>query len=746
MLKLKFTLLMFVLSLTVSAIQKDETFSLHFSESDYSYNYDEQGNLVITANDPMTSYSEADEPGLPFVATNIAIPRGKRYLSSSAQCIKRLIKSNVNLAPGPMVVPTDGSVETIPQNEIVYEEKVYPTYNCQYSTTTYWSNTSMLHFLSCPFVYDAAEKNLYFIDTMELTVTTDDQQTNVPKRSQEPNNEFLRSIALNPEAIDETSNDIVALSDVAERIDYVIITSSALKKSFERLLNWKRKKGLYVTIATVEEINSMYPDGDCQLKIKKYLYDLYIHHSLKYVLLGGDNTVVPPRGCYITYSNLDITHENAPADLYYACFDGNFEWNENGNALYGETGDGVNFTQSVYVSRVPVRTVSDTNAFVDKLLSYEQSPCWSEKILSCGHKLAGYNSEGKSDAECKGDKIYEEVIEPYWNGIRTKFYDTYTDFAGGADYDLTPASLMKELSQGYAFMDMATHGSPTAWGLERDSLYSSMHGRIQTNICSTIITTTSCHTNAFDSSHVGYPDPCLSESFIRNSHSGIVAYLGSSREGIEYSGGSLGPSCQYDLQFYKNLFSSTIIDKNYAKIVALAKAAMVTKCSWYSSERWLQLAINAVGDPEMPIFTSKPQNFDNVKIYRSSNNTTYVDSGIEGCRICVMSENDNGNSFYKVYENVRTVSLDNLPVSCSICITKQGYIPCQYRIYLLQNETLEGTNTYSYDEVRIGSSLTSAKVSGPVTIKSGITEIKASTVIIDAGTRIEKNAVFRAGE
>lgn len=746
MLKLKLTLLLFVLSLTVSAIQKDETFNLHFSESDYSYSYDENEDLVITANDLMASYSEADEPRLPFVATNIAIPRGKRYLSSSAQCIKRLIKSNVKLASGPMVVPTDGSVETIPQNEIVYEEKVYPKYNCRYSTTTYWSNNSMLHFLSCPFVYDAVEKNLYFIDTIELTVTTDDQQTNVPKRAQEPNTGFLRSIAFNPEAIDETSNDIVALSDVAERIDYVIITSSALKESFERLLNWKRKKGLYSIITTVEDINSMYADGDCQLKIKKYLYDLYINHSLKYVLLGGDNTVVPPRGCYITYSNLDIEHENAPADLYYACFDGNFEWNANGNGLYGETGDGVNFTQSVFVSRVPVRTVSDTNAFVDKLLNYEQTPCWLENILSCGAKLAGYNTEGKSDAECKGDKIYEEVIEPYWNGTRTKFYDTYTDFVGGADYDLTPTNLMNELSHGYAFMDMATHGSPTVWGLERDSLYSSMHGRMQTNICSTIITTTSCHTNAFDSSHVGYPDPCLSESLIRNPHSGVVAYLGSSREGIERRGEDLGPSCQYDSQFYKNLFSPTISDKNYAKIVALAKAAMVTNCYWNSSERWLQFAINAVGDPEMPIFTSKPQNFDNVKIYRSSNSTTCIDAGIEGCRICFMSENDNGNSFYKVCENVKTVSLDNLPVSCSICITKQGYIPYQYRIYLLQNETLDGTNTYSYDEVRIGSSLTSAKASGPVTIKSGTTEIKASTVIIDAGTRIEKNAVFRAGE
>lgn len=81
-----------------------------------------------------------------------------------------------------------------------------------------------------------------------------------------------------------------------------------------------------------------------------------------------------------------------------------------------------------------------------------------------------------------------------------------------------------------------------------------------------------------------------------------------------------------------------------------------------------------------------------------------------------------------------------------MCITKQGYVPYQYGICLIQNEILEGINRYSSDEVRIGSSLTSAKPTGPVIIKSGTTEIKASTVIIDAGTRIEKGAVFRVGK
>ncbi|MCM1372483.1 MAG: C25 family cysteine peptidase [Bacteroides sp.] len=759
MLKLKLVLFLFVLSQTVSAIQQTETFKLHFSESDYSYGYDEQGFLVITAEDPIASYSGSDEPGLPFVATNIAIPEGRRYLSYSTKCTKRLIKSNVKIAPGPATVATDGSAAAIPQGNTVYEEKVYPMSNCLYTTISCWKNVSMLHFLSCPFVYDAVEENLYFIDTIELTVTMDDQQVIAPKRPQSPSASFLRSIAINPEALDSTSNDIVTLSDGAERIDYVIITSSALKEPFERLLHWKKKKGLYACITTIEEINAKYPDGDCQLKIKKYLHDLYINHSLKYVLLGGDDTVVPSRGCYGCVTNVINAdkgvkeNKSIPTDLYYASFDGNFEWNANNNDVYGEINDSVSFTQSIYVSRVPVRTALETTAFVDKLLNYEQEPCWSDKILTCGVEI-GWNKNTsdkrkKSDSEGRGDVIYTKAIQPYWNGTRTKFYDTYTDFVGGADYDLTPYTLMEALSQGYAFLQIATHGNPTAWKLEHDSLYTSMHGKMQTNTCSTIITTTACHTNAFDSSYVGYPDPCLSESFIRNPQSNVIAYMGSSRDGWESVktpiGFALGASSKYDFNFYESLFSPTISDKNYGTIVAMAKTVMVPSCSRLGPERWLQFSLNPIGDPEMPVFTTTPLRFDRANVKHDGKVTT-IDAGVDGCRICVMSENDNGISYYKVYENVRIISLLDIPVCCSICITKQGYIPYQYGICLIQNEILEGINRYSSDEVRIGSSLTSAKPTGPVIIKSGTTEIKASTVIIDAGTRIEKGAVFRVGK
>lgn len=69
--------------------------------------------------------------------------------------------------------------------------------------------------------------------------------------------------------------------------------------SFEPLLKWKRMKGLYSKIITMEDIESDYEGDGIQLKLKNCLYKLYRNNGLQYVLLGGDDTVVPVRGVMV---------------------------------------------------------------------------------------------------------------------------------------------------------------------------------------------------------------------------------------------------------------------------------------------------------------------------------------------------------------------------------------------------------------------------------------------------------------
>ena len=133
---------------------------------------------MIGTADGDASYSSSDEAGLPQRSFSIAIPGSRKYASSSVSYTKRLIRSDVRIAPGPIPVPTDGRVEDLPARTVTYESRSYPASNCFYSLSTQWSDLSIVHFIMTPFVYDAAAQKLYFIDSIQLLLRTEERPAN----------------------------------------------------------------------------------------------------------------------------------------------------------------------------------------------------------------------------------------------------------------------------------------------------------------------------------------------------------------------------------------------------------------------------------------------------------------------------------------------------------------------------------------------------------------------------------------
>ena len=171
-------------------------------------------------------------------------------------------------------------------------------------------------------------------------------------------------------------------------VDYLIITSSSLLSSFDELVTWKKTKGIRTEVISLDSIDHHYSDSTIQLKIKRCLYDYYINRGLKYVLLGGDDSIVPVQYCYAKAGS-DIISD-MPSDLYYACFGGSFNWNGNGILPYGEVADNIDFSPSIYVSRLPVRTSEHITAYLNKLLCYERNPLskpWHDNILMAGVEM-----------------------------------------------------------------------------------------------------------------------------------------------------------------------------------------------------------------------------------------------------------------------------------------------------------------------------------------------------------------------
>ncbi|MCR4922073.1 MAG: hypothetical protein K5945_10295 [Bacteroidaceae bacterium] len=739
--------------------------NVKFEESAFKAIRDSLGHTAIISDSMVCYKHDGFSPMLPYIPLNYCIPTDMSYDSISVEPFFYAYADDVIMAVSQMPLKcANFAPNMLLNNEQHLDNITFPQKNVEYIGETVVGEYKMISFWVCPFQYNQMSKKLFFSDSIDIKIHLKNNFTKTDsKKVGDTQYNLLSSLIYN-------SWDIEPIDYIEEQksssnepiVEYVIITGQSLKNAFKPLVDWKKMKGVNSTIITVESIDTLYTSGTTQQKIKQCLYDFY-NQGLKYALLGGDVDIVPEQICALIYhledeNGVQIDHQeynDMPTDLYYACFDGNFYWNANGNDSIGEPDDGVSMVPNIYVTRVPVKTSTDVSSFVNKIIQYEKTPSingWNNSFLTCGNTLLGnyIPNPTKSDAEAIGDIIYNNYIQPYWSGNRVRFYDTNTDFSGGSSYQLNKNNLKTQLSQGYPFVQMLSHGQVRYWRLEGDTgddqqlsspyVYSIDEGSTQTNNASTIITTIACWTNAFND-----PDyTCLSESLINNPESGVIAYLGCSEEGFIDSTnyGSINFSNQYEAQYYSKLFSPNSGKKSFGKIVAEAKAQMINASLANFYYRWIQYGLNPIGDPEMPIYTSTPQIFGNTNV-TLNNNSISINTGVNGCTICIMSIDDFGESYYKVATGVNTATFNDINTDVSICITKQGYIPKTIEIrdiLRIQNRVLTTDTDFYGREIYVGSNVNPSETSGPVIFNNGSYKIKGNKVILHPGTKISIGA------
>lgn len=718
-------------------------FEEKFSPDSFSLISDDYGKTLICTN-LISTYSDKNT-ALPWLPLRYVIPSGFRLESYTVNLNRNLYKTGVNMATyDSFGKNTDkstnnmGKCDNFPNSET----------NCILTSSSNWKDLSILNFLVCPFIFDETLSELFFVDSIKIEASITDEQAISNDLSLGMCPDFVKDGLELSEELRTSTSGMSSRKSNADRIDYVVITSENLKDSFKTLVNWKKKKGIYSKILTLEEIYSEYEEKTPQLKIKKAIYDLFINNGLQYVLLGGDDTVVPVQVCFGKVQDQKYTEPIAdltiPTDIYYSCFDGCFDWDRNNNQIYGEISDDINLTPSLCVTRVPVRTPYHAECFTKKIIAYETSTSFSNKLLMAGATLitGSYNDPQISDVQAEGEMIYDGYISPYWNGERIRFFDTGSDFQDGADYDFTASNLFHQIEQGYSFIDINTHGLQDKWLMEKGEGYGYRHSNSQINNEFSIITTASCLTNAFDSSEKGGKnDPCLSESLLRNEESGVIAYLGCSREGwtTGYVAPVITPSGLYTASFYSNLFSKIHYGNNFGKVVASAKNDLIPFCSEYGKHRWIMFGLNPLGDPEMPIFTEHPKEFSDAKLIRKMSGDYIVDTGVEGCRVCMMSSKDFGDSYYQVIDYVDSIEFMSRRIDCDLTITKPGYIPLSYNIVRLYKERVIDDHTVTADLVEVGS-FDSGIAEDKYIIDRGKTVIKGKTVVLGPGTEVKKGA------
>ena len=258
--------------------------------------------------------------------------------------------------------------------------------------------------------------------------------------------------------------------------EYCVITSQSLKDAFTRLIAWKREKGLNAGVVCKETIfdNSFCSVGDTVSsindnagKIRQYLQYAYASGVTKYVLFGGNYSILPIR--YGTGSNdkwtVDTLHPNdykIPSDFYFSELDSN--WKKDNDVYYGEAGDNLDYGAELYVGRILCTCSDEIQNYTDKLLRYEMNP-------------------GNGDFSYLKKALYTQLDEMQRNheqeNIATQLQTIFpidTVFSEQPSfYDLNPTSpygndVIAKMNEHYGYVSWGGHGGPHSITVKSDSV------------------------------------------------------------------------------------------------------------------------------------------------------------------------------------------------------------------------------------------------------------------------------------
>lgn len=619
--------LLFAIGSPLCAGAGELSFSFSFQTSEVTFEEFASGQWIPHLPDGELPQDNPGAPWLPVRYVHIRLPEGCRATGIECRTDRVLIRDDILIAPEQEPQPASRSIPITPTlpNGLYASSLRYPEQDAVLLDNQTMRGFPFVSVRLNPLTYEPADHRLYLATNLEITVSFDQpaalQADSTRTDAASPLfDQLLNDLVINPG--EPGMNTAVDAADdyPAATCDYLIITSATLSNAFRRLADFRAaQNSLNTRVVTLEYIESNYsgikPSGgsDAQTKIRNCISNYVSQFGTTYVVLGGDDTIIPDRNTAVSCGS--YVENSMPTDLYYGGLDGT--WDANANGSYGETDDSVDMAYDVIVGRIPVRTVAQADAYINKLKAFETntlSMSFMQKTLLLGDMLWNtYTNDSRPTDECSDGllqfdehtpvaddeiwtrRLYRDRISLWTNQQMHAFFDTITswDVSLSGDYLQSAANVRTRFNEGWNHVFFATHGGSTIWGLESGSFGTSDAGAI-TNL-QAIIYTMACLTGGFD-----IAEPCLSEAFIRNGNGGALAYMGCSRYGWGSPGSYYGgPSLAYADKFYDQAFTRL---RNYVGIAfAEHKLALASGSTYNGANRWVQFGLNLQGDPLVPI-------------------------------------------------------------------------------------------------------------------------------------------------
>lgn len=487
--------------------------------------------------------------------------------------------------------------------------------------------------------------------------------------------------------------------------EYCVITSQNLKDAFIRLIAWKREKGLNAGVVCKEDIltNSECIVGDTVSsinddagKIRQYLQYAYASGITKYVLFGGNDSVLPIRygtgdnDCWTSWRNVTNDYK-IPSDFYFSELNSN--WNKDSDSYYGEPSDNLDYGSELYIGRILCTNTEEIQNFTDKLLRYEMNPGNGDFSYL---KKALYTQDDQMQYRHEQDIIAAQLHNIYPIDIIFSEVPSCYDPSPTAPYG---NDVIAKMNEHYGYVSWAGHGSPNVVTVKSDScskdpIYAitSVQGNIPYVVQESangldnltnkdypmFAYSTSCIITPFDIFNEFTEFPNMGQSFTLGKNYGGPVLVGNTRYGFT---GYSSPSMSLQKKFNESLLVNPIVGvaQNYAKL------------NYHN--HYLRHSSNIIGCPNIRIWTDIPTPFSASISYNTNNNYVIsANNSITDAEICIRDITQTGevtdNIFFNPSQGTKTLA--NVENSL-ITLTGKNCLP-QIMPLTIQNTALHGTH------------------------------------------------------
>lgn len=330
-----------------------------------------------------------------------------------------------------------------------------------------------------------------------------------------------------------------------EQIEFIIITHADFKSAANKLKNHREsfeKNKMKTFVVDVEEVYNEFgggiPSPMAVRNFLKYAYSSIPINSLKYILLLGDGDFDYKRILTSAYPNwippwetpesfIDI--DSYPSDDNYVIFD-------NTNRV------------SLAIGRLAVRSNSEANALIDKIIDYEKNPKfepWKMRVTYVGDDdLAG---PGENDGIFHTAQA-EDVAAVTPNSIEKRkiylgAYPTVLTATGRRKPTVNEA-IVNQINQGTLVINFSGHGNPRLWTHEQVFVRETDFQLLKNASKYFYLIAATCNFSQFD----GTGDQSGGEILVNYPNSGAIGVFSATR--AVYA----APNRQMNIELFRQIF------------------------------------------------------------------------------------------------------------------------------------------------------------------------------------------------